>query len=97
MMSMVPEKVSVGGVSVMPEKSKGRKHSRMNTAALPNCSALRQMFCTTAGSKRAKSVTVPCVAMMRAPSTSWLPKVWSPSAWVLTRTSIFFAAGTEAR
>jgi hypothetical protein len=35
--------------------------------------------------------------MMRAPSTSWLPKVWSPLAWVLTSAPMLRAAGTALR
>ncbi len=43
------------------------------------------------------SSAVPFEAMIRAPLTNWLPKVWSPSAWVLTSTSIFSVAGIERR
>ena len=31
---------------------------------------------------------------MRVPSSSWLPKKWSPLACVLTSAPMFFAAGT---
>jgi len=34
-------------------------------------------------------------AMISAPATSWLPKVWSPLAWVLTTVSMLAAAGTD--
>ena len=36
-------------------------------------------------------------AMMRVPSSSWLPKKWSPFACVLTSAPISFAAGTARR
>src|SRR3954447_26580146 len=40
------------------------------------------------------SSSVPLVARMRAPFTSWLPKVWSPLPWVLNNVPIFSACGT---
>ena len=57
----------------------------------------RPQRASSSGGRSFMSSAQACEAMMRAPSTNWLPKVWSPLAWVLINAPICELAGTAER